>query len=234
MKGYINSFQSLGASDGPGLRYVVFMQGCPLRCGVCHNPDTWQTVTGSQYTADEITNTVLRYKEYFGKDGGITVSGGEPLIQSDFVTELFQKCKSQGINNCLDTSGCILNDKVKALLEQTDLILLDIKYTTEQDYQNYVGCSLKAPLEFLDYTDSISKPVWLRQVIVPTLNDNADSLTKLKDIANNHANVKRVELLPFRKICKTKYDNMGIEFEFDKYNSPTSSYTQELYDKFIK
>jgi pyruvate formate lyase activating enzyme len=135
--GKIHSFQSLGTVDGPGIRTVLFMQGCPLRCVCCHNPDTWDFSGGEEFTADEITAKVMRYKSYFGKDGGITVSGGEPLMQAKFVTELFVKMHENGINTCLDTSGCVLNENVKELLSHTDLILLDYKYTNKEDYEKY-------------------------------------------------------------------------------------------------
>lgn len=233
MTGYINSFQSLGASDGPGIRFVVFMQGCPLRCGVCHNPDTWQIQVGKTYSAKEVCDMVERYKTYFGKDGGITVSGGEPLMQPEFVKELFFECKKRNINTCLDTSGIVLNDKVKKMLEYCDLVLLDIKYTDEENYNKYVGCSLSLPLGFLDYLDLIDKPVWLRQVIVPTLHDNKENLSKLCEISKSHKNVVKTELLPFRKICKSKYDSMNMEFAFDKYDAPSMVYIDELYKKYF-
>ena len=138
MKGYIHSVESFGTVDGPGIRYVVFMQGCPLRCGCCHNLDTWSFDGGTEYTPQQIVEKAIRYKEYFGKDGGITVSGGEPICQSEFVAELFRLCHEEGINTCLDTSGCILNDKIKDLLSVTDRVLLDIKYTKNELYQKHV------------------------------------------------------------------------------------------------
>ena len=146
----IHSLQSLGTVDGPGVRYVVFMQGCPLRCACCHYPDTWSFDGGTQMTASEIISKAIRFKEYFGSDGGITVSGGEPLLQAEFVNELFTLAKKEGLNTCLDTSGCILNDSVKSLLSVTDRVLLEIKYTNEKDYKDFVGCSLKSVIDFLE------------------------------------------------------------------------------------
>lgn len=218
--GNVHSFQSLGTVDGPGIRFVVYMQGCNLRCGYCHNPDTWSVQDGTQYTAPEVFEKVKRYKTYFGKDGGITVSGGEPLLQSDFVKELFKLCKEDGINTCLDTSGSILNDSAKELLCFADRVLLDIKYTSDDMYRKYVGCSIDSPLRFLDYLNILCIPVTLRQVIIPTLNDNEENILKLRNIANSHNCVDKVELLPFKKICKVKYDNMGLEFPFEKYPVP--------------
>ena len=220
IKGYINSIQSLGALDGPGIRFAVFLQGCNLRCGCCHNPDTWDLKGGTEYTPLEIVQKAERFREYFGKEGGITFSGGEPLLQVDFVREVFSLCKEKGINTCLDTSGSILNDKIKKLLSVTDRVLLDIKYTDEQSYKDYVGCSLEGVLNFLDYLDQNKIPVTLRQVIIPTLNDNEDNILRLKDIAESHKCVDKIELLPFKKICQVKYDKMGIPFPFAHLPEP--------------
>lgn len=231
MTGYIHSFQSLGAADGPGIRFVVFMQGCNLRCGCCHNPDTWECGVGKEYTPKEVFETVKRYKTYFGKEGGITVSGGEPLLQAEFVTELFRLCRDDGINTCLDTSGSIINDSVHLLLNECDRVLLDIKYTDEESYKQYVGCSLSKPMEFLKVLQQKSIPTWLRQVTIPTLSDDEENIKRLSDIAKAHSCVEKVELLPFRKICKSKYDNMGIEFPFEKYDVPskdTMKYLNEI------
>ena len=228
--GRVHSFQSLGALDGPGIRFVVFLQGCNLRCGCCHNPDTFDITGGSEYTAEQIVERVLRYTEYFGDNGGITVSGGEPLLQADFVKDVFSLCKSKGINTCLDTSGSILNDKVKTMLKASDRVLLDIKYTTDDDYRKYVGCSIEKPLEFLSYLNEKNIPVTLRQVIIPTLNDNEENILRLKKIADSHACVDKIELLPFRKICQVKYDKMGIDFPFA--NIPEAS--KDKISKFEK
>lgn len=228
MTGFINSIQSLGAIDGPGIRFVVFMQGCNLRCGCCHNPDTWDLSGGKEYTATEVVEKAKRYKEYFGADGGITVSGGEPLLQAEFVTELFDLCKKEGINTCLDTSGSIMNDSVIKLLSVTDRVLLDIKYTNETDYQKYAGCSYRTVLDFLDYLNEKQIPVTLRQVIIPTLNDNRENVGLLKEIINNNACVDKTELLPFKKICQVKYDKLGIEFPFASIPEPAAEIMQSL------
>ena len=228
MTGRIHSIQSLAASDGPGLRFAVFMQGCPLRCGCCHNPDTWDFAGGKEETAEEIVRKASRYKSYFGNKGGITVSGGEPLMQANFVREVFEHSHKEGINTCLDTSGCIMNDDIKALLKNTDRVLLDIKYTDEEAYKNHVGCEMKNALVFLDYLNNEKIPVTLRQVIIPTLNDNEDNIKKLKEIAEKHECVDKIELLPFRKLCQIKYDNMGIEFPFKNIPEPTKDTMEAL------
>lgn len=226
--GKVHSFQSLGTVDGPGIRFVVFLQGCNLRCKCCHNPDTWDMNGGKEFTAEEIAAKAERYKEYFGAEGGITVSGGEPLLQADFVREIFRLCHEKGINTCLDTSGCILSDSVKALLCETDRVLLDIKYTDDELYRENVGCSMGKPLEFLGFLNEKKIPVTIRQVIIPMLNDNAENVSRLKEIAKNHSCVDKTELLAFRKICQTKYDAMQIPFPFADLPTPTSEKMQEL------
>lgn len=228
MTGYIHSFQSLGAIDGPGIRFVAFAQGCNLRCGCCHNPDTWKCGEGTEYTAEDVAKRAARYKEYFGAEGGITLSGGEPLLQADFVREIFELCHKEGINTCLDTSGSILNDSVKALLKVTDRVLLDIKYTTDELYKKHAGCGLKPVLDFLAYLNEEKIPVTLRQVIIPTLNDNEENILELKRIADTHSCVDKVELLPFRKICQVKYDKMGIDFPFAHIPEPTAESMAKL------
>ena len=228
IKGRVHSFQSLGTVDGPGIRYVVFLQGCNLRCGCCHNPDTWDMNGGTEYTAEDILSKAVRFREYFGEKGGITLSGGEPLLQSEFAYELFAMCHKNGINTCLDTSGSVLNDDVKRLLSVTDRVLLDVKYADDEAYHKYVGCSLAKPLEFLDYANSQAIPVTLRQVTIPTLNDNELSVKFLADLKSRYTVIDKIELLPFRKICQVKYDDMGIEFPFRDIPTPTTEQMQKL------
>ena len=226
--GRVHSIQSMGTVDGPGIRFVVFAQGCPLRCKCCHNPDTWDMAGGKQYTAEELVARAVRCREYFGKEGGVTVSGGEPLLQAEFVREMFERCHKQGINTCLDTSGCILTDSVRAALEVTDRVLLDIKYTTDQLYRENVGCGIQMPLDFLEYLKLKNIPTTLRQVVIPTVNDNEENIAALREIARRCPNVDKVELLPFRKICQVKYDKMGIEFPFAHIDTPSKSQMAEL------
>ncbi len=212
IKGRIHSFQSLGTVDGPGVRFVVFMQGCPLRCVCCHNPDTWDFSGGTEYTVDEVCEKILRFKSYFGKDGGVTVSGGEPIMQAEFVTELFKKMHENGIHTCLDTSGCILNDSVKELLSHTDLVLLDYKYTNENDYEKYTRLSKKQVDQFLAYANNENIKVILRTVIIPSLNDKKETALELARLKNKYGNIIKTELLGFRKLCLEKYEKLGIEF----------------------
>ena len=228
LTGRVHSIQSMGTLDGPGVRFVIFTQGCPLRCKCCHNPDTWDVSGGKSYTASELVARALRFREYFGADGGVTLSGGEPLLQVEFATELFARCHNEGINTCLDTSGCLFNDEVKALLSHTDRVLLDIKYTSDADYRANVGCGIEAPLAFLDYLDAQGIPTTLRQVIIPTVNDTKEQILALRKLASAHPKVDKVELLPFRKICQVKYDQMGIPFPFSHLPEPTKEQMEDL------
>lgn len=226
--GRIHSFQSLGTLDGPGVRFVIFMQGCNLRCGCCHNPDTRSFDGGRLYTPKEILDKAIRFREYFGDDGGITLSGGEPILQSEFAFALFSMAKTEGINTCLDTSGSFLDDNVKKLLSVTDRVLLDIKYTNDELYLKHVGCNLHPVLTFLDYINENNIKTTLRQVIIPTLNDNKENILKLKDIVAEHSCVDKIELLPFKKICQTKYDSMNLAFPFAHLPTPTKKSMDEL------
>ncbi len=227
MNGQVHSIQSLGTVDGPGLRFVVFLQGCNLRCKCCHNPDTWEMKGEKTFTPEEIVKKALNYREYFGEKGGITLSGGEPLLQPEFAYEIFKLCHENGINTCLDTSGSILNNQVKKLLTETDRVLLDIKYTDNALYLENVGCSIDKPMEFLEYLNEQKIPTTIRQVIIPTLNDNEENIERLNEIVKKYSCIDKVELLPFKKICQTKYDSMNIPFPFADKETPT----KEMMDK---
>ncbi len=227
-RGKIHSIQSLGTVDGPGVRFVAFMQGCPLRCGCCHNPDTWEVQGGAEYTANELLERALRCRSYFGEEGGVTLSGGEPLLQPEFAREYFSLCHAAGINTCIDTSGCILTEQIKALLCECDRVLLDLKYSTDKLYRENVGCSLACVLEFLEYLDRENIKTTLRQVVIPTLNDTQENTAFLKETVTGHKCIDKVELLPFKKICKVKYDSMGIDFPFDKYSTPDRDAVKKL------
>ena len=230
--GRVNSIQSLGALDGPGLRFVVFMQGCNLRCGCCHNPDTWKSDEGVIYTASHLCSMAARYKEYFGELGGITVSGGEPLLQADFVRELFSLCHKEGINTCLDTSGSVMNDSVRALLLETDRVLLDVKYPDNEGYRRYVGCDLDRVLSFLNCINEMGIPTVLRQVTIPGLTDTKESVLFLKKLQSTYPCVEKIELLPFKKLCSVKYGKLGIDFPFKDIPTPSPNKMKEL-EEFI-
>jgi pyruvate formate lyase activating enzyme len=234
IKGRIHSFQSLGTVDGPGVRSVIFMQGCPLRCVCCHNPDTWDFEGGTEMSADELVNKVLRYKAYYGEGGGITVSGGEPLMQTEFLLELFKKLKNYGIHTALDTSGCVLNDDVKELLDHTDIVLLDFKYTNAEEYLKNTKMEMSKAQEFLEYLQEADKKTWLRYVVIPDLNDCKEDVAGLFDLKDQYSCIEKIELLPFRKLCLEKYDEMGIEFPLKNTPEAKQEYIDELYREFDK
>ncbi|MDO4588818.1 MAG: pyruvate formate-lyase-activating protein [Fusobacterium sp.] len=213
MIGNIHSYESFGTVDGPGIRFVVFLQGCPLRCKFCHNPDTWNA-TGAKIkeSAEKTFEKIRKYKGYFGKKGGVTLTGGEPLVQSEFVLELFKLCKKDGIHTALDTSGYIFNDKVKEVLEYTDLVLLDIKAIDEKVYKELTGVELKNTLEFANYLKEINKKTWIRHVVVPEITDNDELLDRLANYVSKFDNVEKVEILPYHKLGEFKYKELGMKY----------------------
>ena len=210
--GKIHSFQSLGAVDGPGVRVVVFLQGCPYRCPYCHNPDTRPFFGGTEYTADEIVAKAQRYRTYFGEKGGVTVSGGEPLMQAEFVAELFEKLHANGINTALDTAGVKITDAVKRVLRSTDTVLCDIKFPSDEQYKAHSGTGIDTVLDFIDECNKTDADVVIRHVVVPGLTDYEDSIRQISEIAKRVRNLSKIELLPFKKLCVQKYDELGIEF----------------------
>ena len=210
--GFVHSFESLGAVDGPGVRYVIFLQGCPYTCPYCHNPDTRPTSGGTPYTARALTERVLRYRAYFGKNGGVTVSGGEPLLQSEFVAVFFRALHEKGIHTALDTAAVFPTEKVREALAHTDLVLCDVKYTDEAGYRAHFGHSLKTVTDFLALCEEMDKEVILRHVVVPGFTDSEEGIKALSAFAHRFSCVKKVELLPFHKMCETKYERLGIPF----------------------
>lgn len=215
MNGRIHSFQSLGAVDGPGIRYVVFMQGCSARCRYCHNPDTWDIAGGTPYTPEAVFSCLVRYRPYFANGGGVTVSGGEPLCQADFVTELFSLCRQDGIHTCLDTSGQLFGDAVLRLLSVTDLCLLDIKATNDASYRALCGMGMDAPMRLLAELERRNLPTWIRHVVVPGINDTEDDIRSLNQLLSPYACIQKVELLAFHTMCIEKYRALGIPFPLE-------------------
>ena len=227
MIGRIHSFESFGTVDGPGIRYVVFLQGCPLRCQYCHNPDTW-TMGGKEYTAEQVVSQALRYKNYFGDKGGVTVTGGEPLVQIDFVIELFKLLKSKGIHTCVDTSGITFNpdsalsvDKHKALLEVADLFLVDIKHIDDEACKKLTGQSNKNTLAFAKFLSDNHKPIWIRQVLVPGITDGEESLQKTRAFIDSLTSVEKVEVLPYHTMGTVKYEKLGLEYPLQGVQAPS-------------
>lgn len=210
MEGRIHSFESLGAVDGPGVRFVVFMQGCSLKCKYCQNRDTWNLKGGTTYSSDEIVEKILRYKNYIMPNGGVTISGGEPLLQTKFLIELFTKLKKYNIHTCIDTSGSVvLTDEIKELIDLTDLFLLDIKCINDEKAINLTGVSNKKELEFARYLSSINKPMWIRQVLVPGYTDDEQDLIKLREFISTLKSVEKVEVLPYHDLGKFKWEQLG-------------------------
>ena len=226
--GYVSSIQTAGTLEGPGVRFVVFLQGCPLRCIYCHNPETWEVKGGALYTVDEIIKKLLRYKPYFGDKGGITLSGGEPLHQSDFSASLLKKAREHGVNTAICTSGTASLSDSKKVLEYTDLVITDLKFTNKEDYSKYCKGDYDTVINFLKLTEQMQIPLWIRQVIIPGINDTEKSVTELCNIAKQFKNLELLDLLPFRKLCIEKYDNMNIPFQLKDTPETKSETIQKL------
>ena len=226
MQGFIHSFESFGTVDGPGIRFVVFMQGCPLRCKYCHNPDTWEFSVGKTYSPEEVLREILKYKNYI-KSGGVTVSGGEPLMQIEFVTELFKLLKQKGVHTAVDTSGVTfiaeseksLNSH-KELIKYTDLVLLDIKHSDEAGYKELCGGNLKNTLNFAKFLSDNGVDIWIRHVLVPDITDNDEQLLKLKEIIKTLKTVKKVEVLPYHNMGEVKYEKLGMDYALKGVQPP--------------
>ena len=228
MIGHIHSTESFGAADGPGVRFIVFMQGCHMRCRYCHNPDTWKMDGGDEVTADDILKRALRFKPYWGKDGGITISGGEPLLQIDFVIELFKKAKELGINTCIDTAGNPFTkeepffSKFEELMKYTDLLLLDLKEINPARHKDLTGFDNSNIIEMAKYLSEINKPVWIRHVLVPEHSDFDEDLDALGDFIDTLSNVERVEILPYHTLGKFKWENLGIPYTLESISPPSA------------
>ena len=227
MEGRIHSFESLGAVDGPGVRFVVFMQGCSLKCKYCQNRDTWNLKGGTTYSSDEIVEKILRYKNYIMPNGGVTISGGEPLLQAKFLIELFTKLRQYNIHTCIDTAGSvILTDEIKELIDLTDLFLLDIKCINDEKAINLTGVSNKKELEFANYLSSINKPMWIRQVLVPGYTDDEQDLVKLKEFISTLKSVEKVEILPYHDLGKFKWEQLGEIYPLEKVRTANNDHVK--------
>ena len=225
--GYIHSIETFGSVDGPGVRFIVFMQGCPMRCQYCHNPDSWKTRVGEQMTTDELLEKALRYRTYWGDKGGITVSGGEALMQMEFVTELFEKAHAMGINTCLDTSAQPFTrkspwfDNFQKLMAVTDTILLDIKHIDDAEHRKLTRFSNENILDCARYLSEIAKPVWIRHVLVPGITDVDAYLHRLHDFLSTLKNIERIDVLPYHTLGTFKYEKLGIEYPLADVPTPT-------------
>ena len=227
MQGYIHQLESFGSVDGPGVRFIIFFSGCPYRCLYCQNPDTWDMTKGKLYSTDELIKEALSCSEYWGKKGGITVSGGEPLSQIDFLIELFTKAKEKGINTCIDTSGAPFKkdgewfEKFKVLMQVTDILLVDIKHINEEEHIKLTGQTGNNVKEMFYYLDEIKKPIWIRHVLVPGITDNDEYLMQTRDFIKTLSNVERVEVLPYHGLAITKYKDLGIDYVLKDTESPS-------------
>ena len=218
----IHSIESFGAVDGPGIRFVLFLQGCNLECKYCHNRDTWDINSGKYESLDNIFNKIIRYKNYICPNGGVTVTGGEPLLQVKFLIELFKKLKEENIHTCIDTSGMVaITDDIKELLKYTDLVLLDIKHIDDKKCKELVGRSNKLELEFAKYLSDNNIKIWIRQVIVPGLTDDKEDLLKLKDFINSLKTVDKIELLPYHNIGEFKWKKLGLKYPLEGIRQAT-------------
>ena len=218
MKGQIHSIESFGSVDGPGIRFVVFFKGCPMRCKYCHNHDTWEMTGGQEMTVDEIIAGYNRNKSFY-KNGGITATGGEPLMQIDFVTELFKKCHQEGIHTCLDTSGITFTpnntDKFDQLIKYTDLVMLDIKHIDPQKHIDLTSQKNDNILAFARYLDNNNIPMWIRHVVVPTITDDEKYLFQLGEFIGSLKNVKALDVLPYHTMGAKKYEALGMKYPLE-------------------
>ncbi len=219
----IHSFETFGTVDGPGIRFVVFMQGCHLRCKYCHNRDTWDINAGAAIELKELVNKIEKYITYFkASNGGVTISGGEPLLQIDFLITLFKELKKLGIHTAIDTSGMVdITDKVKELISLTDLFLLDIKHINSEKCKELVGFSNEKELEFAKYLNSINKLMWIRQVLIPGITDGKEDLLILKELIQSLSNVEKVEILKYHDMGKFKWEQMGYKYELEDIPNAT-------------
>ncbi len=227
-KGFVHSVESFGSVDGPGIRFLIFLQGCPMRCQFCHNPDSWKTGIGEERTADELLDQAERFRAYWGDNGGITVSGGEALLQIDFLLELFEKAKQRGIGTCLDTSAQLFTrkspffEKFERLMELTDTVLLDIKHIDDEEHRKLTRHSNANILDCARYLSEIDKPVWIRHVLIPGITDKDEYLVRLRDFLSTLHNIERIEVLPYHTLGVYKYEKLGIGYPLKDVQPPAA------------
>ncbi len=227
IKGYVHSLETFGAADGPGVRYLIFLNGCKMRCAFCHNPDTWELNRGEEYTADELLKKALRYKTYWRQNGGITVSGGEPLLQIDFVLDLFKKAKEKGVNTCLDTAGQPFThdepfySKWKELMSVTDTVMLDIKNIDPVMHKELTGVDNANILEMAREMSDMGVTIWIRHVLVPGGSDNDELLHRTRDFIDTLKTVERIDVLPYHTLGTFKYAELGIPYRLEGVDPPS-------------
>lgn len=236
VKGAIHSIETFGSVDGPGIRFIVFLKGCDLRCKYCHNADTWDHNSEDMRSADEILDFAERYRGYWGEDGGITVSGGEPLLQIDFLLELFKKAKERGINTCIDTAVQPFTrnepffSKFNELLKYTDLMLLDIKHIDRDEHIKLTGKPNDNIRDCFEYLSELGQPIWIRHVLVPGITDNDDYLRRTREFIEKLSNVQRIEVLPYHSMGQHKFEALGIKYQLEGVESPTKERVDNAYE----
>lgn len=234
-EGYIHSVETAGTVDGPGIRFVVFTTGCPLRCLYCHNPDSRNLKDGKLTSAADVVKEISQYADFLKRTGGgVTVSGGEPLYQQDFVTTIFKGCKAMGLHTALDTSGYLGKAVSQSLLDVTDLVLLDIKSFDSETYKKVTNTKLQPTLDFADHLAALGKPMWVRCVLVPGLTDNMDDFDRLADYLKKLGNVQKVEILPFHKMGEAKWKALGYKYELEDTQPPTPEVIQKVQEVFTR
>ncbi len=236
LKGLIHSYETFGAADGPGVRFMVFLRGCPFRCRYCHNPDTWAGQGGFAATPMEVLDRAIRYREYWGEKGGITVSGGEPMLQAPFVAELFKKCHDLGVNTCIDTCAGVFsreNADIRRLLDLTDTVLLDIKHIDPVKHRELTGADLAPVLDCAKYLAEIGKPVWLRHVLVPGWTDSEADLDRLAAFVRPLSNIERVDILPYHTMGVEKWRALGLAYPLEGVEPPSEESLALARSKFF-
>lgn len=235
IKGKIHSIETCGTVDGPGIRFVLFMQGCPLRCQYCHNPDTWDATKGMEVTTDEIFEQIKKYRKYMDlTGGGVTITGGEPLMQIEFVDELVDMLNKEGIHVAIDTSAAIATESAFDIMKKCDLVLLDIKSYNKDTYKELTGVNLAPTLKTMDFLAENGVETWVRFVLVPNLTDNMDDIDALAKYISQYENVKKIEVLPFHKLGEYKWDELDIEYKLKDTNEPSNDKLKEVTDIFKK
>lgn len=234
MTGRIHSIESCGTVDGPGVRFLTFLQGCPMRCLFCHNPDTWDAHASVRYemTPEQLLAETLRYRHYI-RHGGVTVSGGEPLLQAEFVRDYFRLCRAKGLHTALDTSGAIYTDLTRSVLDEADLVLLDIKTLDAEQHPAYTGCTIDNNMRTLEYLRETGKPVWIRHVLVPDYTYRDEKMTALAQFLVDYESIiERVELLPYHTMGRYKYEQLGLSYPLEGVKELTRDEKQHAVDIF--
>ena len=234
VSGFVHSFESMGLVDGPGIRSVVFLQGCRLRCRYCHNPDTWSLQGGEETTAEALVKKLCRFKPYFARSGGgVTFSGGEPLMQPEFLAETLRLCRKAGIHTCIDTAGVGLGGYAD-ILRHTDLVLYDVKHWDPEAYRSLTGLPMDGTLAFVEAVRASGTPMWVRHVVVPGLTDSRAHLAKLRDYAHTLPNVERVELLPYHLLGKNKFAELGVPYTLEGVPAMDKALCKQLQTEFFR